>query len=168
MKKLRILIVFLCLINILTLSACTNKNLPSANIMRDEARTGGSLSFVYDKNQKTVFVGGDEEIVQFSSADELRNLPEGNRVGIKVIAPQESLDLSNASLEMNGVNYSSADFLESINGENQRFFYLFPIVSKDKPTVKFAVTWQEGTKKQEYKLTVVKGTRFMQKDGSVE
>lgn len=168
MKKFKILMIFMCLLTVFTFVGCGDKSLEPAKIVRDDARTGGSLSFVYDKNQKTVFVGGEEEIVQYSSADESKGLSEGCRIGLKVIAPSENLEIENATLEMNGVNYSSGDFLESINGQKQPFFNLYPIVSTQNDTVKFSVVWQDGTKKQEYKVVMVEGTRYMDKDGNVE
>lgn len=69
---------------------------------------------------------------------------------------------------MNGVNYASGKFLEKINGQTQRFFTIYPIVSKKNSSVKFSVVWQDGTEKQEYKIIVVKGTMYMDKDGNVK
>lgn len=140
----------------------------SASIVRDDLRTGGSLSFVYDKSQRVIYIGGEDEIVQFSEADETKGLAEGCRIGLKVTAPNENIDLNTATLEMNGINYSSGNFLETINGQKQRFFNIYPIVSKEDDTIKFSITWQDGTKEQEYKIVMVSGTKYMQKDGSVE
>lgn len=146
---------------------CGSKELDSASIVRDNLRTGGSLSFVYDKSQRVVYVGGEDEVVQFSEADESKGLSEGCRIGLKVTAPDENLDLETATLEMNGVNYSSGNFLETINGQKQRFFNLYPLVSKEDDEIKFSVTWQDGTKQQDYKIIMVSGTKYMQKDGNV-
>ncbi|MBE7075749.1 MAG: hypothetical protein E7375_01605 [Clostridiales bacterium] len=157
----------LCLMLVLTISGCGSKELSSATISRDDARVGGSLSFVYDKENKKIFVGGEGEVVQFSSADESKNLSEGTRVGLKIVAPSEVTNVGTTTLEMNGVNYSSGDFLESVNGEKQNFFYLYPLVSKEDNEVKFTICWQDGTKKQEYKLVVIEGTKFMEKDGKI-
>lgn len=168
MKSLKICAICLCLMSTFLFCGCGDKQLPPAKITRDDARTGGSLSFVYDKNLKTIHIGGDGEVVQFFSGDEGRGLSEGTRVGLKVIAPDESLDVSNATLEMNGVNYSSADFLESINGQKQRFFNIYPLVGETDKEIKFCVTWADGTKKQEYKIIIVDGTKFMNMDGEVE
>jgi len=168
MKNFRFVLLFVCLITTLTCLGCGSKELPSALIVRDEARTGGSISFVFNQEQRTVYVGGKNEIIQYSSKDESRNLEEGWRIGLKVIAPNESLDVSDATLKMNGLNYSAGDFLENINGQKQRFFYLFPFVSEENREVKFAVTWQNGTKEQEYKVVIVKGTKFLNKDGQIE
>lgn len=167
MKKMKIFVFFMCFFSIFCFAGC-NQELPPAKITRDDARTGGSLSFVYDSNNRTIFVGGQDEVVQFSSRDEERNLSEGCRVGLKVTAPDEQLDLSSATLEMNGVTYSSGEFLESVNGQKQRFFNLYPIVSKDDNETKFSVIWQEGACEQEYKLVVLPGTKFMIKNGELQ
>ncbi|MBP3619673.1 MAG: hypothetical protein J6J24_03335 [Clostridia bacterium] len=147
---------------------CGAKNLESASIVRDEARVGGSLSFVYDQNGKTVYIGGENEVVQYSAKDESRGLEEGNRVGLKVTAPNEKLELESATLEMNGITYSAKEFLESVEGNLQRFFYVYPYFSKNDDIVKFCVKWQDGTKEQCYKIYIVEGTRFMDKSGNVE
>lgn len=170
MKKCKVLVVLLCLMMIFPFISfgCGSKEIDSASIVRDDLRTGGSLSFVYDKSQRVVYVGGEDEVVQFSEADESKGLSEGCRIGLKVTAPDEKLDLETATLEMNGVNYSSGNFLETINGQKQRFFNLYPLVSKEDDEIKFSVTWQDGTKQQDYKIIMVSGTKYMQKDGSVE
>ncbi len=170
MKKCKVMVVLLCLMMIFPFISfgCGSKELDSASIVRDDLRTGGSLSFVYDKSQRVVYVGGEDEVVQFSEADESKGLSEGCRIGLKVTAPDENLDLETATLEMNGVNYSSGNFLETINGQKQRFFNLYPLVSKEDDEIKFSVTWQDGTKQQDYKIIMVSGTKYMQKDGSVE
>ena len=169
MKKCKVLVVLLCLMMIFPFISfgCGSKELDSASIVRDNLRTGGSLSFVYDKSQRVVYVGGEDEVVQFSEADESKGLSEGCRIGLKVTAPDENLDLETATLEMNGVNYSSGNFLETINGQKQRFFNLYPLVSKEDDEIKFSVTWQDGTKQQDYKIIMVSGTKYMQKDGNV-
>ncbi len=167
MKTVRFFALFMCFCAIFTLSGCGEKELPSAKITRDDQRTGGSYSFVYDSHLRTITVGGEGEVVQFSQADVTKGLEEGTRIGLKVTAPDESLDLSNATLEMNGVHYSSDDFLEVINGQKQRFFTLQPLVSKDDKEIKFVVCWAEGTKEQEYKIIVADGTKFMTKDGKL-
>ena len=168
MKKISYMMFPICCLLLFMCVGCNDKNLDSATITRDDARTGGSLSFVYNKDDRVVYVGGVDEVVQFSSADESRNLTEGCRVGFKVSAPEEEVDVSNAVLEMNGVNYSSGEFLESQNGQKLRFFNIYPLFSKEDRRAKFKITWQEGTKAQEYKIEVIEGTKFMTKDGTLD
>lgn len=167
MKKVKILLFFMCFFSIFVFTGCETKQLSSAKIFRDDARTGGSLSFVYDKEARKVYIGGKGEIVQYSSADENRSLDAGCRIGIKVVAPDEDIDVSSAILEMNDINYSADEFLEKINGQVQRFFNIYPLFSEENDTMKFYVVWQEGAEKQEYELKIMKGTRFMDKDGNV-
>lgn len=167
MKKIKIFVFFMCFVSVFCLAGC-NQELSAAKITRDDARTGGSLSFVYDAAQRTIFVGGQNEIVQFSSADEAKNLSEGNRIGIKVTAPDEKLDLSSATLNMNDVSYSSGEFLERVNDQRQRFFNIYPMFSKKDRQVSFSITWQEGTCEQHYKIIVVDGTKFLDKDGNIQ
>lgn len=167
MKKIKYFVIFLCFLSIFVTTGCCDKELSSAKIVRDDARTGGSLSFVYDQKERLVSVGGKGEVVQYSLADESKNLDAGCRVGLKVVAPDENVDVENAVLEMNGVTYSSGNFLENIDGQKQRFFNIYPVFSKDNMKQKFVIKWQDGTKKQEYKIEIVDGTKFMDKDGNV-
>lgn len=168
MKKLRILIVFLCLCGVFAMAGCGDKEVGSAKITRDDARVGGSLSFVYDQKEGLVTVGGKDEVVQYYAADEIKKLDAGCRIGLKVTAPDENLNIENAVLEMNGVVYSSGEFLENVDGQKQRFFNIYPVVSKEVPSVSFSIKWQDGTKKQTYKMVVENGTKFLNKNGEVE
>ena len=135
---------------------------------RDDARVGGSLSFVYDQKERLVTVGGKDEVVQYYDADEIKKLDAGCRIGLKVTAPDENLNVENAVLEMNGVVYSSGEFLENVDGQKQRFFNIYPVVSKEVPSVSFSIKWQDGTKKQTYKMVVENGTKFLNKNSEVE
>ncbi len=166
MKIMRIVVAFLLVFCVFAFSGCGTE-IASATITRDDARTGGSLSFVYDKTLKTVYVGGDGEVVQYSSENLSKGIEAGCRVGLKVTAPDETLDLTNATLEMNGVNYSSDDFLESVNGQKQRFFNIYPLVSPNDDEIKFKVMWADGTEEQEYTIIIVEGTRFMDAEGNI-
>lgn len=167
MKKLKIAVVLMCVLCAMFCSSCGSREIESATIVRDDLRTGGSLSFVYDQKERIVYVGGDGEIIQYSEKNDSIGIDEGCRIGLKITAPDELLDLETASFEMNGVKYSSNEFLEKINGQLQRFFNIYPTVSENRKTVSFSITWQEGTAKQNYKLIVVDGTKFMDKNGEI-
>lgn len=167
MKKLKILMFFGFFGLIFCLNGCGLNEIESAKITRDDVRTGGSLSFVYDKKDRVVYIGGESDVIQYSSEDETKNLQAGNRVGLKVTAPDEAIDVENATLEMNGVNYASGDFLELINGQKQRFFVIQPTFSKEVDEMKFSITWDDKTKKQEYKIEIIDGTKFMDAEGNV-
>ncbi len=165
MKK--IFLVVLCFVFIFGSSGCGQKEVASAQIFRDDARVGGSLSFVYDQKERTLFIGGKDEVVQFSQTDEVKNLNAGCRVGLKVVAPDEVDEVDDATLEMNGVNYSSDDFLEKVNGQKQRFFNIYPTFSKNDNKVEFVLKWNGKVKKQTYKIVVENGTKFMDAEGNV-
>ena len=47
------------------------------------------------------YVGGEDEYLTYTTGDESKGYAEGNRVGLKVTAPDVELDLDNAVLEMN-------------------------------------------------------------------
>ncbi len=161
MKKLRLFVLFLCVVSAVCLSGCGDKELSSAKIERDDARTGGSYSFVYDKKERIITIGGEGEVIQYSSENLAEGVAAGCRIGLKVSAPDDAQDVEDATLEMNGVSYSSGDFLEVINGKKQRFFVIQPLVSEEDKDIGFSVKWQDGTKRQHYKIKIVDGTKFM-------
>lgn len=166
-KKIRnVVLLSLVLLTIFSFG-CGSKEVESAVITRDDARVGGSLSFVYNKDTRKIYVGGDGEVVQYSSANDTLGFEEGCRVGLKITAPNEELDLTTATFEMNDIKYSMGNFLEMVNGQPQRYFTVYPKVSKEDDTVEMSITWQEKTKRQDYKLIIVEGTKFMDKDGNI-
>ena len=147
---------FLC---VFCLFGC-QKTMSTATILRDDARVGGSLSFVFDKNLHTAYVGGDGEFVQFSQSNAEKGFDAGYRVGLKVVAPSEKINFDNSKLEINGVKYVLGSFLETINEEKQGFFNLYPEFSKEDREVNFSIKWDDGIKKQEYKIILAEGTGF--------
>ena len=159
MKK--IVFCFLILLTLFT-AGCGAKECPSAIITRDEAHTGGNLSFVYDANDKKVYVGGEGEFLQFSSADEVKDLEEGYRVGIKVSAPSGVEGFESASLEVNGVTYG--DFWEKIEGQDGRYFYLYPTFSEKVKKSSFTLTYNKNCKPQKYTIYLNDKTNFLKNE----
>ena len=165
MKKVKIFVFLSIFVLVFTGFGCANREISSANVFRDDMRVGGSLSFVYDRNDRKIYVGGQDEVIQYSQGNEI--FDAGTRVGLKIVAPDEKLDISTARLEMNGISYAAEDFLEKVNGKMQRYFLIYPLVSKNSSKVKFSVSWQDGVKEQSYFLQIVDGTKFMNEDGEV-
>ncbi len=160
MKKY--LICFLLLITLFA-SGCGAESYPSAIITRDEANTGGNLSFVYDSHDRCVYFGGEGEYIQFYSGDEVKGLDEGYRVGIKVTAPNDVESVEGATLEVNGASYT--DFLEKVEGQEQNYFYIYPIFSEKTRETNFNITWNKNAKPQIYKIILKKQTNFLKGEG---
>ena len=89
---------------------------------------------------------------------------EGNRVGLKVTCPDVDLNLENSKLMMNGRTYSVGDFYQTVDGQKQRFFNIYPAFSQDDRVVFFSVVWDSNIKEQKYKIEIVDGTIFGQKE----
>ncbi len=166
-KKVKVAVVMLFVAVSLFSFGCGKKAVDSANISRDDARVGGSLSFVYNKDKREAYIGGEGEVVQYSLANDTLGFDEGCRVGLKITAPDGEIDLETASLKMNGVRYAMGDFLAKVNGEPQRFFTIYPKFSKEDKSVNLCISWGDKVKKQEYKVIIEDGTQFMDKDGNV-
>ena len=149
MKKVKKILIFVCLSCALFLAGCNEKELPPATIVRDAFLPLESIPSA-------------DEIIQYSSDE----ISQGTRVGLKVIAPDENIDLSSAKLEMNDQNYTN--FMEKINDTPQRFFVIYPTLSAKDNNVSFTLTWSDDTKPQTYKITVAPGTKFMSDSGEVE
>ncbi len=157
MKK--VLLIFLILLSIVS-TACGTKIYSSATITRDEANTGGDISFIYDEHTKNIYFGGEGEYLQYYSADEVKGLDEGYRVGIKVTAPSEVKDLEDAVLEINGNKYN--DFFEKIESQPQNYFYIYPTFSEETKEINFKITWTQMSKPQKYKVVLNEKTKFLE------
>lgn len=163
MKKVRKIALGMCFLMIFCLFGC-GKDVESAKISRDDERVGGSLSFVYDKKERLISVGGEGEVLQYSDGNIEKGYAEGNRVGLKVTCPDIDLNLENSKLMMNGRTYSVGDFYQTVDGQKQRFFNIYPAFSQDDRVVFFSVVWDSNIKEQKYKIEVVDGTIFGQKE----
>lgn len=159
MKK--VLLIFLILLSIVS-TACGTKIYSSATITRDEANTGGDISFVYDEHTKNIYFGGEGEYLQYYSADEVKGLDEGYRVGIKVIAPSEVKNLDDTVLEMNGNKYY--DFFEKIESQPQNYFYIYPTFSEKTKEINFKIKWTQMSKPQKYKVILNEKTKFLESE----
>ena len=159
MKK--VLLIFLILLSIVS-TACGTKIYSSATITRDEANTGGDISFIYDEHTKNIYFGGEGEYLQYYSADEVKGLDAGYRVGIKVIAPSEVKNLEDAVLEINGNKYN--DFFEKIESQPQNYFYIYPTLSEKTKEIKFKITWTQMSKPQKYKVVLNEKTKFLKSE----
>lgn len=159
MKVKICLILVLC---VLVLCGCEEK-MSSASITRDEAKTGGSLSFVYDMHDRTIYIGGEGEFVQYTAENISKGIESGNVIGLKIEAPNEVENVSETVVEMNGKVYK--DLAVEINGNEQRFFYFYPDLQSEDLT--FSIDWNERLKGQNYKLVLVKGTKFLDENGEV-
>lgn len=157
---------FLCLLlifSMLVLGGCFAKNISSANIVRDEAKVGGSLSFVYNHNDRCAYIGGEGEFMEFYKGD--LSLSAGNRVGLKVIAPSEVKDYGKVILEMGGQSYS--DLFQVVSGQKQNYFYIYPAFSEENREVSIKINWADDIESQEYKVYIVSGTKFLNENGEV-
>ena len=159
MKK--VLLIFLILLSIVS-TACGTKIYSSATITRDEANTGGDISFVYDERNRNIYFGGEGEYLQYYSADEVKGLDEGYRVGIKVIAPSEVKNLEDAVLEINGNKYN--DFFEKIESQPQNYFYIYPTFNEKTKEVNFKIKWTQMSKPQKYKVILNEKTKFLESE----
>ncbi len=154
----RFLVIILVFVTLLC-AGCSSKEYSSAIITRDEANTGGDLSFVYDSHDRYVYFGGEGEYIQFYSANEVSGLEEGYRVGIKVTAPNDVDSVEDATLEVNSTSYT--DFLEKVEGQEQTYFYIYPTFSEDSRETNFKITWNKNAKPQKYKVILNEKTNFL-------
>ena len=120
MKKFIKIATTLCLViclfagGALVLSGCGNneRDLNYGTVTRDPSQIGGaSLSFVYDEKTHTATFGGEGQQVEYYEIDESVGRNEaGNRVGIKITAPEEVKDLTKSTITNNGKTYENGSF----------------------------------------------------------
>ncbi len=161
-KRMKVFVCCLFLFLIFTLCGCGSE-IASAIITRDDEMTGGSLSFVYESVSRSIYIGGEGEFIQYYEKDLNKNLEAGNRIGLKIQAPNEVEDLGKTVLEIGGVTFT--DMFVEIDGQEQNFFNIYPLVTKETKEIPFKITWQDNT--QTYTLKIVDGTKLLSSDGEV-
>ena len=160
---------FICLVLILltfSLASCGGKEVSSATISRDDEFVGGNLSFVYDEHSRTIYIGGEGEFIQYYDKDLTRNWEEGNRIGFKITAPSEVENLKKTTLEMNGMTFT--DMFVKIDGQQQDFFNIYPLVTEDTKEIVFKITWEENIATQTYTIKIVEGTALLDSDNEIQ
>lgn len=159
MKHKSVLLVILLFVIIFSPYGC-GRELTYGAVERDSALTGGDLSFVYDKQSHIATFGGEGEIVSYYIGDEELGLQSGNRIGIKIYAPDEIKDYSKAKLDFQGVQYTSGSFMSKVYDKVQNYFILKPIVNEDVDTLEVKVTWTQDSATQSYIIKIADGTKF--------
>ncbi len=159
MKKLLCLI-FLCLALILT--GC-NQTLPLANCTRDSENIGGSISFKYNKSTGEIFIGGENEQIQYYEKNIARGWQEGgNRIGLKFVAPSMVKEYETGSISIQGKTISSGDFYQEVNGQKTGEAIIYPLIKNIEEVIEIKITWQDGSEEQVYKVIIKEGTQLMQ------
>ena len=159
MKQKWFLLVILFLVALFSPYGC-GRELTYGAVERDFSLTGGDLSFVYDKQSHTATFGGEGEVVSYYHGDEELGLQSGNRIGIKIYAPDEIKDYSKAKLDFQGVQYTSGSFMSKVYDKVQNYFILKPMVNKDVDTLEVKVSWTQDSAAQTYIIKIAEGTKF--------
>ena len=158
--KRKVLIITILLMFVISSFYGCGKQLTYGDVVRDPAMTGGDLSFVYDRQSHTATLGGEEEVVSYYLGDEELGLQSGNRIGIKIYAPDEIKDYSKAKLDFQGVQYTSGSFMSKVYDKVQNYFILKPIVSENINTLEVKVSWTQDSAAQTYIIKIAEGTKF--------
>lgn len=157
----RYLIFLLTIVSILTLEGCGDKTLPQNDATRDDYNIGGDLTFYYDDVTQTAVFGKEGETIEFYSQDLTRGWKnEGNRVGLKIIAPVEVNDFESGWAKVGDEKIDNGGFFQIVNGQKTRQANFYPIVKEDDNSTDIEICWQEGSKTQIYHVKVVENTKF--------
>ena len=92
--------------------------------------------------------------------DEELGLQSGNRIGVKIYAPDEITDYSKAELDFEGMQYTSGSFMSKVYDQTQNYFVLKPLVSEDVTSLEIRVTWTPDSATQTYIIKIAEGTKF--------
>lgn len=159
MKKLLCLILLTLTI---FLSGC-NQTLPFANCTRDSENIGGSISVEYNKSTGEIFIGGENQQIQYYEANIARGWQEGgNRVGLKFTAPSKVKEYETGSVSLQGKTITSGDFYQEVNGQKTGIAFVYPLIKNVDEEIEIKITWQDGSEEQVYKLIIKEGTRLME------
>lgn len=158
--KRKVLIITILLMFVISSFYGCGKQLSYGDVVRDSALIGGALSFIYDKQTHTATFGGQGEVVAYYIGDEELGVKSGNRIGVKIYAPDEITDYSKAKLDFEGMQYTSGSFMSKVYDQTQNYFVLKPLVSEDVTSLEIRVTWTPDSETQTYIIKVEKGTKF--------
>lgn len=127
--------------------------IPKGTISWDPGYTGG-VEPVVDGDEITF----DGEI-EWYGADVSLGRVEGNRVGVKITAPEEYTadDLNNATFTYNGTTYEWLEVTDDI--VDGRYVYVYPIVSNDNKEIEIVISWVDGYE-QTFKIKVTDESTF--------
>ena len=146
-----------------TLVGCNNKVLPNAIISRDDYLIGGNISFVYNKENGNIFLGGEDEVIQFYQSDLAKGWEsDGCRVGLKIISPCKVEDVNNIKIKLDGEILRDDGLFSIVNDEKIAQINLYPLVSNEKKDLSLEIKWTSTSKTQCYNIIIKDGTRFMQ------
>ncbi|MBQ8792837.1 MAG: hypothetical protein IJZ62_04455 [Clostridia bacterium] len=140
---------------------CGEKSFSCSQITQDAYKTGGSLTFEYDPSSHTAYFGEAGESIEYYEADIAKGwTQEGNRIGFKLFMPQDVDDYMSASAIINDTQLEYDDF---IFGDEIKYAQFQPLVSEENNIIDLKITWQSGSKEQEYKIIIKNGTHFVEK-----
>lgn len=163
MKSLKYcLLLTLCIISLM-LCGCKDKSLPQPMIERDIYNTGGSLTFVYDRDSHTATFGGDGEVIQYYKQDITKGWnKEGNRIGLQILLPKVN-EYRSGQAKLDGKKLLPNEYVVSNDGKSQvAQFYL--LVEEGRDVYNLEVTWEDGKDLQYYIIRIKDGTLFMKEE----
>ena len=164
--KNSILKIFLCVLIVtlsLCMASCTEKVYPQNIVYQDDQKTGGNLSFYYDEISHTAVFGGEGEVIAFYQKDLTKGWnKEGNRVGIKIIAPSSVKDYDSGWAKVGDEEIKNGEFYQVVNGEKSNQANFYPIIDENF-FCNIEICWEEGSKPQNYQVKIVEGTILSEK-----
>lgn len=148
----------------LTLVACgNNNNMKYGTVTRTPDLTGGAdLSYSYDENTHTAWVGGENETIAYYAEDLSINRTAGNRVGVTITAPDDVTSFEGFKLTIyddkvyEGLDESGKP--TAFDGDN--FMYIYPLVSSTQKSVSIKIKWNKDMEEQTYMVKIKDGTNF--------
>lgn len=160
-KYFYFVIVIFIVITPYILVGCGDKKLPQNDVFRDDQNIGGNISFYYDRQLKTAVFGGEGEIVPFYNKDIVYGWEkEGNRIGIKIIAPKEIDEFESGWAQVGNKKIINGEFYQIVNGQKSNVAIFYPLVDENNLNVSIEICWQEGFKTQIYHVKIDENTIF--------
>lgn len=159
MKKLSFILVIFLFACVLV--GCGDKTVDYAEIYRDDFKTGGDITFEYDKLNHIAYFGGENEVIQYYKEDIAKGWnKEGYRIGIKLYPPMKLTNYQSANAKLGKEEYSNGSFYKKINEQNFVAEF-YPIIDENTKEVELKIVWQDGISEQNYKIVIKEGTKYI-------
>ena len=131
-------------------------------IERDDYSTGGNLSFYYDENARTAFLGEENEVVQFYEQDVTKGfVKEGCRVGVKLTPAKEIKDIGSLTFRVGKEEIQGEKVAVKID-DKLAYFQIFPIIEKAGQKIDIKIEYKG--KKQTYFIKINENVILMEKN----
>ena len=159
-KKLFLILIFLIFMGNF---GCKEMTTSHGYMTLDESISSG-LSFSYDQNMHTAYIGGENQVIFYREENLVDGIfDDGNFIGINLFAGRAVDDLESGSAKINDKTYNANRYLKIVNGEYYSEGHFIIKVDQINTPLEISIKWNEQMKEQKYYIVIREGTILQDK-----